>query len=109
MEVAELRYRRGLLTKGQQRAHRAAYPAADGWSVKEVGRFLNEMGHGKYVDSFKKARVDGRALLQLDGARLAPLMDVAPNELEANEQATELLQAQITLLRRRSPALHDEL
>ena len=110
MELRELMYRRGLLSPSERKEHRKIYPSAADWGVKDVLSFLEQMGFGKYKAQFEQHQVDGPTLMGLRSSALEQLLDVAPNEYEANERALELLEAHISQLKRRvAPQGHDEL
>jgi len=100
MELGELKLRRGLLSGSQRKAHLKAYPAADGWSEKEVRAFLQGVGFAAYANGFE--RIDGAALLRLSQAELRERMVGAPSEYDADAQALELLTAHLEVLRYRS-------
>lgn len=87
MELRELMFRRGLLSLAEQKQHRRIYPSVEGWGVSDVVSFLEQMGLGKYKAQFKALKVDGPTLITLGASQLASLLDVEPNEYEANERA----------------------
>lgn len=112
MELQELKYRRGLMSGSEQRAHRRKYPLAEEWSTDEVGSFLKDQGLGQYAPNFLQRQIDGRRLLGLTDATLHGLLQTEPNPIETNEQAFELLSAELHILRARSGiprSSHDEL
>ena len=105
-EVAELKARRGLFSDAELRAHLAAHPLAEGWSVDGVGGFLREAGLAEYVSLFAEAHVDGRMLLQMGEREVTILVSRAtPDAFERHDAAAEQIVALIAHLRWRSRSL----
>ena len=110
MEIAELRERRGLMTATELREHYALHPLPEEWDPAFVASVLRDAGLGAYAAAFEKAKVDGRALLQLSASQIEELLaaGVADNAHEQNEAAAELLGAIQKHLRWRSAGRGDD-
>jgi len=106
MEIGELRLRHDLLSASERKAHRKAHPCIDGWTAKEVRKYLEAMGLGRYTGYFATRPTDGDALLGMskDDLHAVMLEHREKESREEREAAAEFLAAQLEMLRERSEA-----
>lgn len=104
MEIGELKLRHALLSPSERKAHRKAHPCIDGWPAKDVRKYLEAVGLGRYAGYFSARGTDGDALLGMNEVELgAVLLGQGDKEsVEEREAALELLAAQLAMLRERS-------
>lgn len=99
LEISELRARRGLMSSSELKAHFSAHPPPSSWDGEGVIAWLEDAGMERYAAAFEAAQVDGAALLRMSSREIAMLLSAAPNRMEQNEAAAELLEGLITHLR----------
>eukprot|EP00967_Tisochrysis_lutea_P124423 scaffold207994_cov31-Tisochrysis_lutea.AAC.1 len=106
MEISELRLRHSLLSPSERKAHRRAHPCIDGWPAKDVRKFLEGVGLGRYASYFLASNTDGDRLLGMteDDLRGVMLEHRDKESLEEMEAAVDYLAAQLIVLRERSTA-----
>jgi hypothetical protein len=110
MEIGELKLRHALLSPSERRAHRKAHPCIDGWTAKEVRRYLEAVGLGRYAGYFAARGTDGDVLLGMSEVELGAVLlgHGGKESVEERDAALEILAAQLVMLRERSVASDGE-